>query len=128
MSFEISAETESYVATGDLTGLLNRVVQRISNAAYKVGAAGANEGFGVLVNAPNDGENAAVAESGTAMVRVGAAVQAHDRLTSAASGWAIVAAVTAGKQHVFGVAQTGAASGMLVPVKLKEFYLPNSIA
>lgn len=128
MSFENDAGTESYVASGDLSLLLNRVVERIGTTAFKVGAATANGGFGVLMNAPKNGENASVAESGTAEVRVGAAVNANDPLTSAASGWAITAAVTAGKQHVFGFALTGAASGMLAPVKLKEFYLPNSIA
>lgn len=127
--FEINAEADvGYVASGDLRLLQNRVVQRTGTVAFKVSHATANGGFGVLLNAPNNGENASVAESGVCMVRVGAAVNANDNLVSAISGWAITAGVTAGLQHVFGIALVGAASGMLCPVNLKEFYLPNSIA
>lgn len=126
--FTVDEKTESFIASGDLSLCLGRVVQLITNADFKVGLSGANLGYGVLLNAPKDGEEAAVVIEGITMVRVGAAVQAGNQLTSAASGWAIAAAVTAGKQSVFGTALTGAASGMLAPVKVERFYLPNSIA
>jgi hypothetical protein len=120
-------ETESFVASGDLSLCLGRVVAPLA-ANFKVGLAAANTGNGVLLNAPKDGEHASVVVEGRTMVRCGDAVTAGQYLTNAASGWAIPAAVTAGKQHVFGQARTSAASGMLAAVDLKEFYLPNSIA
>lgn len=126
--FTVDEKTESFIASGDLSNCLGRIVQLLPNADLIVGLGAANLGYGVLLNAPKDKEEAAVVIEGVTMVRVGAAVQAGDRLTTAASGWGITAAVTAGKQSVIGTALTGAASGMLAPTKLERFYLPNSIA
>jgi hypothetical protein len=54
---------ESFVASGDLSLLQNRLVCLLVNANFKVGAAGASNAlapYGVLSNAPRDGENASV--------------------------------------------------------------------
>lgn len=125
--YTLDEKPEAFVAIDDLRLCLNRVVQ-ISSGNFNVVLAGANVGVGVLANAPNVGEQASVITEGITMVRVGAAVLHGAKLSNATSGWAVTAAVTAGLQHVFGVARCDAASGMLCAVKLKEFYLPNSIA
>lgn len=126
--FSLDEKTESFVASGDLSSCLGRVVMLLStNFAVGIDTSG-NNGYGVLLNAPRDKESASVVIEGITMVRVGAAVTAGNALTSAASGWAIPAAVTAGKQRAFATAFTTAASGMLAAAKLERFYLPNSIA
>jgi hypothetical protein len=66
-------KNESFVASGDLSACVNRIVDLLSTA-FKVGIATAAGGFGVLANAPKDGEHASVATDGVVMVRVGASV------------------------------------------------------
>lgn len=127
--YALDEKTESFIASGDLSGMLGRVVQAHgSGSNFIVEGATAGFGFGVLANAPKDKEEASVVTEGITMVRVGAAVNVDDPLTSAASGWAITATVAAAHQRCFGTARTNAASGMLVAVKLEKFYLPNSVA
>lgn len=126
--FTLDEKTEARVASGDLSLLLNRVVQEHVGVFNIVEAATAGFGVGVLANAPKDGEQASVVYDGITMVRVGAAVNYGDAATSAASGWAITGAVTAAKQRCFGTFRSNAASGMLAAVKLEKFYLPNSVA
>lgn len=125
--FSIDEKTESFVASGDLSACLGRVAMLLP-VNFSLGLATANNGYGVLLNAPKDKEEAALVIEGITMVRVGAAVTAADQLTNAGSGWAITAAVTAAKQRVFATALTSAASGMLSACKIERFYLPNSIA
>ena len=125
--FTIDEQTESFVASGDLSLCSGRVVTAL-NANFKVGIATGNDGMGVLLNAPKDGEPASVVTGGITMVRVGAAVNANDAATCANSGWALAGAVTAGKQRCFGTFRTSAASGMLAAVKMEKFYFPNSVA
>lgn len=122
--YSIEGKNESYVASGDLSTMLNRVVDIIGD--FTIGAALAGGGYGVLQNAPKDKEHAAVATDGVVMVRVGAAVTAGQDVTSAASGWAVVVTSGAGLR-VLGRIEVGAASGMLAPLKLKQFYRPNSV-
>lgn len=118
-------QAEAFVASGDLSACLNRVVTQLGTD-FKVGLAGAAAGFGVLLNAPKDGEFASVATDGVALVYVGAAVTAGDYVTSAASGWAVK--VTSGNgQEVLGKVRVGAASGMLAAVAIDYFYRPNSV-
>lgn len=127
--YTLDERTESFIASGDLSQMLGRVVQAHgSGANFIVEAALANTGFGVLANAPRDKEEASVVTDGITMVRVGAAVNVDDPLTSAASGWAVTALVSAAHQRCFGTARTNAASGMLAAVRLEKFYLPNSVA
>lgn len=126
--FTLNEQTESFVASGDLSGCINRVVSLLA-VNFKVGLGVANTGYGVLLNQPKDTEHAAVVIEGITMVKVGSGgVVANDDLSNAGSGWATKAAVTAGLQHVFAKALTTAASGMLSAVKLERFYLPNSVA
>lgn len=122
--FSLDAKNEAFVASGDLSLCLNRIVTQLA-VDFKVGIAAANQGVGVLTNAPKDGEFAAVATDGIVSVRVGAAVTAGQYLTSAASGWA-VSVVSGSGQEVIGKARTGAASGMLAAVDLDSFYRANS--
>jgi hypothetical protein len=123
MSYSQGAENEAFVASGDLSALQNRIVMPLSD--FVVGAATAGKGFGVLQNAPKNGEHAAVATDGIVMVRAGGAITADDYLTAAASGWAVKVTSGAG-QEVIGKARTGAASGMLAAVNLVQFYRANS--
>lgn len=123
--FTQNEEMIALVASGDLSGCLNRVVDLLG-ANFKVGIAVAKGGYGVLANAPKDTEHASVVVGGTTMVRVGAAVTAGNELTSAASGWAI--AVTAqDSNRVIGRALTTAASGMVAAVRLGQYYRANSV-
>lgn len=123
--FSQDGKNEAFVASGDLSACLNRIVTQLGTD-FKVGLAGAGAGFGVLENAPKDGEFAAVATDGIVTVRVGAAVTAGDYITSAASGWGVK--VTSGSgQEVLGKARTGAASGMLAAVAVDAFYRANSV-
>lgn len=123
--FSSNAEPEAFVASGDLSACLNRIVTQLATD-FKVGLAGAGAGFGVLINAPKDGEFASVVTDGVQLVRVGAAVTAGQYITSAASGWGVVVTSGAG-QEVLGKARTGAASGMLAAVAIDYFYRTNSV-
>lgn len=126
--FTVCEKTESFIASGDLSLCLGRVAQLHSGVNFVCELAGAGQNFGVLLTAPKDKEHASVVIAGVTMVRVGAAVNADDYLTSAASGWAITATVAAAHQKYFGRALTNAASGMLAAVLVERGYLPNSIA
>lgn len=118
-------EAEAFVASGDLSTCLNRIVSQLSTD-FKIGLATAGAGFGVLLNAPKDGEFASVATDGVALVYAGAAVTAGQYVTAATSGWAVV--VTSGSgQEVLGKVRVGAASGMLAAVAIDYFYRPNSV-
>lgn len=122
--FSNSQKNESFVASGDLSLCINRIVDLLGTN-FIVGIAGAGGGFGVLANEPRNSEHAAVATDGVVMVRVGAAVTAGQFITSAASGWGVSVTSGAGG-NVLGRAETGAASGMLAAVKLGQFYRANS--
>lgn len=133
--YSIDGEVEAFVASGDLSSCLNRIVTMLSTD-FKVGLAGAGQGFGVLANEPKNGEHAAVYTDGVVMVRVGGAVSAGDLITSAASGWGAIATntiqVASGSFieniDIIGRARTGAASGMLAAVDLEPFTRPASVA
>lgn len=117
MSFEYCLESESFVASGDLSLLQHRIVSVIG--PFKVGVSGVGDGYGILQNKPRDAEHAQVGTEGVSMVRVGAAVNAGSLATSAASGWAVQTAPTSGtSQKVIGTFLTSAASGMLASVKI----------
>jgi len=125
MSYSNGATAEAFVSSGDLSTCLNRIVTQLA-VDFKIGLAGAAAGFGILLNAPKDGEFASVATDGVQTVRVGAAVVAGDYITSAASGWGVK--VTSGSgQEILGKARTGAASGMLAAVDIGVHYRANSV-
>ena len=123
--FTINEQTESFIASGDLSGCLGRIVDLLSTD-LKVGIATANNGFGVLLNAPKDGEFASVVLDGITMVRVGGAVTAGNELTSATSGWGTPVTAQA-SNRVIGRCLTGAASGFLAAVLMRQYYRPNSV-
>lgn len=123
--FSNDGKNEAFVASGDLSTCLNRIVAQLP-VDFVVGLAVAGAGVGVLQNAPKNGESASVATDGIVMVRVGAAVTAGQYLTSAASGWGV--GVTSGSAgDILGKARTGAASGMLAAVDMSNFYRANSV-
>lgn len=126
--FSQSAEPEAFVASGDLSACLNRIVDQLSTD-FKCDIATAGRGIGVLLNAPKAGEFASVATDGIVMVRVGIAVVAGDYITSAGSGWGVAAVASFGvasgsviqNVSIIGKARTGAASGMLAAVALDQY-------
>lgn len=129
MSFHNRVVAESYIASGDLSGLQYRFVDLIANAPFKIGHSLANVGYGVLGNKPQSGEHAEVQVQGEVEVKAGAAVQAGDYIASAASGWAVTVAaqsvqVASGSvlisKVVLGRAITGAASGSLFAMNLDK--------
>lgn len=107
---------DTFIASGDLSGLLNRGVDIVG--AFKVGHALAGRLYGVLNNKPRNGEHASVVVEGEQEVRVGAAVSAGDLITTAASGW-FVGVTSGAAQDIAGRVITAAASGMLATVALK---------
>lgn len=122
--YSCAGENEAFVASGDLSTCLNRIVTQLPTD-FIVGLGTAGAGFGVLENSPKNGEAAAVATDGVVMVRVGATVTAGQYITSAASGWGV--SVTSGVGgEVLGKCRTGAASGMLAAVEVDYFYRANS--
>lgn len=127
--FTNTEETQSFVASGDLSLMINRAVTLLGTNFKISGADAANVGDGILLNAPKDGEHAAVVREGVTMAKVGIAVTAGGFLVNAASGWLIPLAntIAGGRQKVLGQALTSAASGMLAAVDVKLFIAPNSI-
>jgi hypothetical protein len=115
---------EAFVASGDLSACVNRIVSQLAD--FKVGLATAGTGFGVLANEPKDKEHASVATDGVVMVRGGAALTAGQYITAATSGWGVVVTSGAGAE-VVGRVEAGCASGMLAAVKLGQFYRANSV-
>lgn len=122
--YSLHGKSEAYVASGDLSLCINRIVQQLAD--FKVGLATAGEGFGVLTNEPKDKEHAAVATDGVVLVLGGAALTANQYVTAATSGWAVVVTSGAGST-VIGRVEAGCASGMLAAVRLGQFYRPNSV-
>lgn len=117
-------KVESFVASGDLSALVNRVVKQLGNFIVGAGTAGAC--FGVLKNGPKNGEHASVATDGVTDVRAGATLTQGMYVTAATSGWAVEVTSGAG-QEVLGRVEFGCASGMLAAVKLNQFYRANSV-
>jgi hypothetical protein len=132
--FSNGGKAESFVASGDLSGCLNRIVTLLTTS-FKVGIAGAGAGYGVLGNAPKDAEHATVFTDGVVMVRCGGAVTAGDYITSAASGWGAIATntvqVASGSflqnVEILGRVEAGCASGMLAAVNLKQHTRAGSL-
>lgn len=122
--YSVDQKNEAFVASGDLSACVNRVVSQLAD--FKVGLATTGTGIGVLQNSPKDKEHASVATDGVVMVRGGAALTAGQYLTAATSGWAVN--VTSGSgQEVIGRCEAGCASGMLAAVNLGQFYRANSV-
>jgi hypothetical protein len=122
--FTQNPQYETFQTSADLSACAGLAVKVSSAANFFVELAGAGEGDGVLTNKPKAGEGAQVAVGGVEEGVAGATIYPNQPITAAASGFLIPA--TSG-QKCFGTARTGAASGMLVSVKLGKFYLPNSI-
>jgi hypothetical protein len=119
-------ERRSKVASIDLDTALFHAVDLVPNVDGKVTIAAAAGGYGILLNKPKAGEDASVAIDGECEVRVGAAMQAGDWATSAASGW--VVNITSGAGCVvLGRIQTGAASGMLATLELDPFLISSIV-
>lgn len=125
MSFHSEVGRRSYVASINLNDALYKAVELVANSPHKIAIAGAGAGFGILVNKPLAGEDAAVAVSGQQEVRVGAAVQAGQYAKSAASGWLIphTAISTGAPTVVLGRFVTGAASGMIAALEINKTYV-----
>lgn len=117
-------KVEAFVASGDLSACLNRIVMTLAD--FKIGLATANNGFGVLANAPKAGEHAAVVTDGVTMVRASIALTAGQYITATTSGWAVSVTSGAG-QEVLGRVEAGCASGMLAAVNVSVFYRANSV-
>lgn len=117
MAFSNRLKSESFVASGDHSGLQYHIVNIVG--AHTVAAALVRTGYGVLQNKPQAGEHATVAVEGITKVAAGAAVSVGDLITSAGSGWAaVVASGSAGDKQVIGRALTAAASGSVFSMEI----------
>jgi hypothetical protein len=113
-------KAESFVASGDLSGLQFHIVELV--AAHTVDAALIRTGFGILQNKPQAGEHATVAVEGVSKCNAGAAVSVGDLITSAGSGWGTtVLSGIAGDKQVLGRALTAAASGSVFSMEIDRF-------
>jgi hypothetical protein len=127
MSTEGMRTVQSFVASGDLSGLQYRVVDLLAD--NRVGHGVANKGFGVLLNKPQAAEHASVATRGRVKLRAGAAMTVGSLFVVSGSGWVtnfegdVTDVGSAGAvlttQYVLGRALTEAASGSLFEA---EFY------
>lgn len=120
MAFSNLPKTESFVASGDLSGLQFHIVQIVG--AHIVDAALVRVGYGILQNKPRAGEHATVAVAGASKCNAGAAVSVGDLITSAGSGFgSAVASGVAGDKQVIGRALTAAASGSVFTLNIDRF-------
>lgn len=87
MSGQGRYSSETFVATGDLSGSQNRIVEL--TGAREVGMPDGASGIGVLKNKPTAGQHATVALEGAVRVQAGIAVTAGDRFTAASGGFAV---------------------------------------
>ena len=126
MAFSNRLKSESFIASGDHSGLQYHIVEIL--AAHEVGAAVAGAGFGVLQNKPQNDEHATVAVEGITKVKAGAAISVGNYITSAGSGWA--SAVTSGgsTKKVVGRALTAAASGSVFSMEIDRFVSAATLA
>lgn len=117
MSGQGRYESESFVATGDLSGAQNRIVEL--TGAREVGLPVGATGIGVLKNKPQAGEMATVAVNGSVRVQAGPAVSAGDYIKAASGGFAttIVSGDILSLVNV-GRAVTAAASGMTFEMQM----------
>ena len=119
MAFSNKPILESFVASGDLSGLQFHLVNIVG--AHIVDAALIRTGYGILQNKPQAGEHASVATDGVSKAMAGVAVTVGDLITSAGSGWATtVASGVAGDKQVIGRALTSAASGSVFSVAIDK--------
>lgn len=96
MAFQKNQEIESYISSGDLSGLQYRVVD-ILGAEQRIGHGLANLGFGVLLNKPKNNEHASVVVEGTTKLRGGAAMTVGSYFSCSGSGWVTCVAVSVGQ-------------------------------
>lgn len=119
-------ETETFVASGDLSVMQHRFVDHVGVGI--IGHSLARGGMGVLVNKPQSGEHATVAFKGRVRVDAGLSVTAGDWIVSAASGFGIPQVLTnfqtgsagafAQWRNIMGRAMTTAASGSVFTIEL----------
>jgi len=122
MAFSNRVKSESFVASGDISGAQFHIVSIVGE--FVVDASVANGGDGVLQNKPQAGEHATVAMEGITKVVAGAAVSVGDLITSAASGFAaVVASGNAADKKVVGKALTAAASGSVFSMEIDRFVI-----
>src|SRR5210317_620590 len=120
MAYSNRLKSETFVASGDHSGLQYHIVSIVG--AHKFSAAAANVGHGVLQNKPQAGEHGTIAVEGITKVKAGGAVSVGDLITSAGSGWAsAIASGSAADKAVLGRAQTAAASGSVFSMEIDRF-------
>lgn len=130
MSTQGKERVESYIASGDLSGLQFRVVDLLAD--QRVGHALANRGFGVLLNKPKSTEHASVMTRGVTKLRAGAAMTVGSLFAVSGSGWVTAFAgpttspASGGpvRQDVYlGRARTACASGSLFEADFDPQYI-----
>lgn len=135
MSYHSETKRVSKVASIDLDTAIFHAVD-LTSTVGKVSIAAAGGGYGILVNKPKAGEDAAVVVAGEVETRVGAAVAIGDFAVSAASGWLIkhissfqvASGAVVATKTVLGRFTTGAASGMLATLDVRpQLVAVNSI-
>ncbi len=117
MAFSNRLKSESFVASGDLSGLQYHIVEVVGE--HIVDAALIRVGFGILQNKPQAGEHAQVGIEGASKCNAGEAVSVGDLITSAGSGWAaVVDSGVAGDKQVIGRALTASNSGSVFTLEI----------
>lgn len=119
MAFSNRLKSETFIASGDHSGLQYHIVELV--AAHEVSAAAANLGIGVLQNKPQNDEHATVAMEGITKCKAGGAVAVGNYITSAGSGWATAVLSGLSTKTVLGRALTAAASGSVFSMEIDRF-------
>ena len=127
MSSQGRYESETFIATGDLSSSQNRIVEL--TGSREVGMPVGATGVGVLQNKPQAGEAASVKISGSVRVQAGAAISAGDYFKAASGGFAV--AITSGSTSPLvnmGRAISTAASGETFEGQLEISKVFNAVS
>lgn len=87
--FNYCEEGQSFIASGDLSGMQGRIVDLVG-ATSKAGHALIYGGYGVLANKPRSLEHASVIVNGVVKTKAGGTVSVGNYIYCAGSGWAAV--------------------------------------
>lgn len=119
MAFKGYQDTSTFLAASDFSDDQFKLVELTANSD-EVELTAAGEGIGVVQNHPESGEAATVTLAGVTKVIVGGAVSVGQRITAAATGFAVVVVSGALPNKSVGKILTGASSGGIATMLLQE--------
>lgn len=116
MAYEDALKTVTMIAGADLSSSQYRFVKLNSNAKEVVVCGDGEDAFGILQDAPVQGEAACIGIGGVSKVYAGASFNAGAVLSSGASG---VANTSANGDYMLGKALSGGANGAIATMLIQ---------